>query len=116
MDTISIFAKTFSSEGSLAHAGTRRLSCRVLLGCGRVFASCPAEVIVCASSTAMALNFDAGGRDRQKNYWVGDLTKEEAEELLNLHEYKDETPDFLNACPLAALFASFCREMHPESL
>ena len=104
MDTISSFAKTFSSEGLLAHAGTRRLSRCVLLGCGRVFASCPAEVIVCASSTAMALTFDAGGPQRQVNYWVDDLTEKEAEKLLTLHGHADKKDEFLAACPLAAFF------------
>ena len=42
------------------------------------------EVIVCASSAAMAMAFDAGGEERQNNYWVGDLTKKEAEDLLAL--------------------------------
>ena len=36
MDTVSSFAKTLSSDGLLAHAGARRLSRCVLLGCGRV--------------------------------------------------------------------------------
>ena len=40
------------------------------------------EVIVCASSAAMAMAFDAGGRQRQKDIWVGDLTDDEAERLL----------------------------------
>ena len=109
MDSISSFAKTFSSEGSLAHAGTRRLSRRVLLGCGRVFASCPAEVIVCASSAAMALTFDAGGDQRQENYWVEDLTEQEAQELLTLRRQTD-WQQFVAACSLAALFALFCHE------
>ena len=36
MDTVSTFAKILSSDSSLAHAGTRRLSRPVLLCCGRV--------------------------------------------------------------------------------
>ena len=108
MDSISSFAKTFSSEGSLAHAGTRRLSRRVLLGCGRVFASCPAEVIVCASSAAMAMAFDAGGRSRQQSIWVADLTEEDAGELLTRHGHADKKDEFLDACPLAALFDVVC--------
>ena len=68
---------------------------------------------MCASSAAMAIAFDAGGPQRQENYWVDDLTKDEAEELLNLHGHKDKTDEFLEACPLAALFALFCRETHP---
>ena len=37
---------------------------------------------MCASSAAMALTFDAGGRERQEDFWVGDLTEKEATELL----------------------------------
>ena len=33
--------------------------------------------------------------------------------MLNLHGHKDKTDEFLEACPLAALFALFCRETHP---
>jgi len=36
MDTVSSFAKLLSSDSSLAHAGTRRLSRPVSLCCGRV--------------------------------------------------------------------------------
>ena len=36
MDTVSTFAKILSSDSSLAHAGTRRLSRPVSLCCGRV--------------------------------------------------------------------------------
>ena len=68
---------------------------------------------MCASSAAMAIAFDAGGTERQDNFWVGDLTEDEAKELLNLHGHKDKTDEFLEACPLAALFALFCRETHP---
>ena len=57
--------------------------------------------------------FDAGGQERQENCWVSDLTKDEAKELLNLHGHKDKTHEFLEECPLAALFALFCRETHP---
>ena len=62
------------------------------------------EVIVCASSAAMALAFDAGGPQRQVNYWVDDLTKKEAEELLKIYGHQDKTKEFLVACPLAAFF------------
>ena len=68
---------------------------------------------MCASSAAMAIAFDAGGAERQDNFWVGDLTEDEAKELLNLHGHKDKADEFLEACPLAALFALFCRETHP---
>ena len=70
-------------------------------------------MIVCASSAAMAMAFDAGGAERQDNFWVGDLTEDEAEKLLTLHGHKDKTDEFLDACPYAALFALFCRETHP---
>ena len=72
------------------------------------FASCPAEVIVCASSAAMAMAFDAGGDQRQENYWVEDLTKEEAQELLALRGRTD-WEQFVAACSLA-LFALFWHE------
>ena len=68
---------------------------------------------MCASSDAMAIAFDAGGAERQENFWVGDLTEDEAEKLLTLHGHKDKKDEFLEACPLAALFALFCRETHP---
>ena len=61
----------------------------------------------------MAIAFDAGGAERQDNFWVGDLTEDEAEKLLTLHGHMDKTDEFLNACSLAAVFALFCREMHP---
>ena len=61
-------------------------------------------MIVCASSAAMALTFDAGGAQRQVNYWVDDLTEDEAEDLLTLHGHQDKTKEFLVACPLAAFF------------
>ena len=61
----------------------------------------------------MAIAFDAGGAERQENFWVGDLTEDEAEKLLTLHGHKDKKDEFLEACPLAALFALFCRETHP---
>ena len=67
---------------------------------------------MCASSAAMALAFDAGGEERQDNFWVGDLTKDEAEKLLELHGQEDRKDEFLDACPYAALFALFCRETH----
>mmetsp|Transcript_22920 Transcript_22920/g.47148 ORF Transcript_22920/g.47148 Transcript_22920/m.47148 type:complete len:439 (-) Transcript_22920:18-1334(-) len=79
MDTVSTFAKILSSDSSLAH------------------------VIVCASSAAMAIAFDAGGAERQDNFWVGDLTEDEAKELLNLHGHKDKTDEFLEACGYKAL-------------
>ena len=63
------------------------------------------EVIVCASSAAMAISFDAGGSARQHDIWVGDLTEKEAEELLKLHEHHNDWKRFVAACPLDALFA-----------
>jgi len=79
VDTVSTFAKILSSDSSLAH------------------------VIVCASSAAMAIAFDAGGAERQDNFWVGDLTEDEAKELLNLHGHKDKADEFLEACGYNAL-------------
>ena len=61
-------------------------------------------MIVCASSAAMAITFDAGGPQRQVNYWVDDLTEDEAEELLKIYEHQDKTKEFLVASPLAAFF------------
>ncbi|CAE7336141.1 unnamed protein product [Symbiodinium sp. CCMP2592] len=85
MDTVSTFAKTLSSDSSLAH------------------------VIVCASSVAMALTFDAGGEERQENFWVGDLTKDEAQKLLGLHGQEDRKDEFLDACGYRAMdLASTC--------
>lgn len=43
------------------------------------------QVIVSASSAAVALALDAGGIERQEDIWVGDLTEQEAKELLALH-------------------------------
>ena len=63
---------------------------------------------MCASSAAMAISFDAGGSARQKDIWVGDLTEKEARELLTLHEHQNDWKQFVDACPLVALFA-FCR-------
>jgi len=70
-------------------------------------------VIVFASSAAMALSFDAGGEQRQKNYWVEDPTDDEAKEskkLLALHGHREDWKQFVKACVWAALFALFCRE------
>ncbi|CAE7771434.1 unnamed protein product, partial [Symbiodinium necroappetens] len=79
MDTVSTFAKILSSDSSLAH------------------------VIVCASSAAMAIAFDAGGEQRQENYWVEDLTVDEAKELLALHGHREDWEQFVNACGYRAL-------------
>ena len=38
------------------------------------------KVIVSASSAAVALAFDAGGNQRQKDIWVADLTEKEAKD------------------------------------
>ena len=61
-------------------------------------------MIVSASSAAMALTFDAGGAQRQVNYWVDDLTEDEAEEVLKIYGHQDKTKEFLVASPLAAFF------------
>ncbi|CAJ1428141.1 unnamed protein product [Effrenium voratum] len=96
MDLISILAKELSSDkrGAAAH------------------------VIVCASSAAMAMAFDAGGRQRQKDIWVGDLTDDEAERLLALHGHKEDWLQFTEECGLRALdLVSACeRYTGPESL
>ena len=55
---------------------------------------------MCASSAAMALAFDAGGRERQEDFWVPDLTEEEATELVTKHGHGD-AKKFLDACALA---------------
>ena len=49
----------------------------------------------------MAITFDAGGRERQRDFWVQDLTKDEATELLTKHGHGDKAKDFLDACALA---------------
>jgi len=79
MDTVSSFAKDLSSDSNLAH------------------------VIVCASSAAMAISFDAGGSARQNDIWVGDLTEKEAEELLKLHEHHNDWKRFVAACGFNAM-------------
>ena len=58
----------------------------------------------------MALSFDAGGEQRQENYWVEDLTVDEAKELLALHGHREDWEQFVNACVWAAVVALFCRE------
>ena len=55
-------------------------------------------VIVAASSAAVALAFDAGGSERQKDIWVGDLTEEEATEFLALRGHENDWKDFVDAC------------------
>ncbi|CAE7749208.1 unnamed protein product, partial [Symbiodinium necroappetens] len=81
MDTVSNFAKYLCSDDTM---------------------DAMAHVIVCASSAAMALSFDAGG-DRQENYWVEDLTEKEAKELLTLHGHREDWKQFVNACLWAAV-------------
>ena len=56
------------------------------------------KVIVSASSAAVALAFDAGGNERQKDIWVGDLTEQEAKEFLALHGHENDWKDFVDAC------------------
>ena len=118
MDAVSTFAKILSSDSSLAHAGTRRLSRPVSLCCGRVLCK------LCEQGFFRGDRVRLLGRHGHRlrcwwsgtsadNFWVGDLTEDEAKELLNLHGHKDKTDEFLEACPLAALFALFCRETHP---
>eukprot|EP00439_Symbiodinium_sp_Y106_P028480 s7498_g3.t1 len=79
MDTVSTFAKILSSDSSLAH------------------------VIVCASSAATAMAFDAGGDQRQKNYWVEDLSDDEAKEFLALRGHREDWEQFVQACGYRAL-------------
>lgn len=67
---------------------------------------------MCASSAAMAMAFDAGGRQRQKDIWVGDLTDDEAERLLALHGHKEDWLQFTEECPLAALLLVVRGFMH----
>ena len=120
MDAVSNFAKYLCSDDTMdaiAHARTRMViaSCGrpvgVGIACERADAcvTCYSEVIVCASSAAMALSFDAGG-DRQENYWVEDLTEKDAEELVALYGHRKDWQQFVEACSLAALFALFCHE------
>ena len=56
-----------------------------------------------ASSAAMAITFDAGGRERQEDFWVPDLTEEEATELVTKHGHGDNAKKFLDACGYRAL-------------
>eukprot|EP00439_Symbiodinium_sp_Y106_P009525 s12819_g1.t1 len=41
--------------------------------------------------------------ERQDNFWVGDLTKDEAEKLLELHGQEDRKDEFLDACGYNAM-------------
>ena len=43
---------------------------------------------------------DAGGQERQENCWVGDLTKNGAKEVLNLHGHKDKTDELESDVPV----------------
>ena len=43
---------------------------------------------------------DAGGQERQENCWVGDLTKNGAKEVLNLHGHKDKTDELESEVPV----------------
>ncbi|CAE7890966.1 unnamed protein product, partial [Symbiodinium necroappetens] len=61
------------------------------------------DVMVRASSAAMALSFDAGGNQRQRNFWVADLTENEAETMLGLYGYKNDWKSFTSACGFNAL-------------
>ena len=81
------------SEG--LDAGYRGFS---LAGATRV-----AQVIVCASSAAMAATFDAGG-SRQTDIYVDDLTREEAEKLLGLWGH-DNWQEFTAACASSVAYA-----------
>ncbi|OLP95034.1 hypothetical protein AK812_SmicGene22840 [Symbiodinium microadriaticum] len=82
MDTVSSFAKYLCSDDTMKAA---------------------AHVIVCASSAAMAMAFDAGGEQRQKNYWVEDFTDDEAKEFLALRGHREDWEQFVQACGYRAL-------------
>ena len=58
---------------------------------------------MCASSAAMALLFDAGGDQRQENYWVEDLTEKDAKELVALYGHRKDWQQFVEACSLACI-------------
>ncbi|CAE7405047.1 unnamed protein product [Symbiodinium sp. CCMP2456] len=88
---LNFIGKEFSCDSKLAHAGVS---------------------IICAFSDAMEIAFGTE-MIRMDTFRVGDLTRDEAKELLNLHGLQDKTDEFLEACPLAALFGLFCRETHP---
>ena len=42
------------------------------------------------SSAASALAFDAGGKARQEDIWVGGLTEDEAKQVVELHGREGE--------------------------
>ena len=63
------------------------------------------EVIVCASSAAMAMAADEAHTITSEAKQYGDLTEKEAEALLTLHEHHNDCKRFVDACPLDALFA-----------
>jgi len=72
---------------------------------------CAAHVIVCASSAGTAMTFDAGGAERQVNFWVEDLTEQEAQEMLKLKGHAEDWKQFTAACGLNALDLTIaCRE------
>lgn len=56
------------------------------------------KVIVSASSAAMALTFDAGGKARQKDFWVDDLEPDEAKQLLAMLGHVKDADDIVRAC------------------
>ncbi|CAE7154386.1 unnamed protein product, partial [Symbiodinium necroappetens] len=55
------------------------------------------HVIVCASSAGTAMTFDAGGSQRQVNFWVEDLTEQEAQQLLELEGHGQDWKQFVAA-------------------
>ena len=103
MDTVSTFAKTVRWHTPGPEDSAALFRCAAVGSCASCANRVSSEVIVCASSAAMAIAFDAGGAERQDNFWVGDLTEDEAKELLNLHGHKDKTDEFLEACPLSCI-------------
>ncbi|CAE7947866.1 PPP4R2r [Symbiodinium sp. KB8] len=61
------------------------------------------HVIVCASSAGTAMTFDAGGSQRQENFWVEDLTEQEAQQLLELQGHGQDWKQFVASCGYNAL-------------
>ncbi|CAE7938540.1 unnamed protein product, partial [Symbiodinium sp. KB8] len=47
-------------------------------------------------------HFDAGGSQRQENFWVEDLTEQEAQQLLELEGHGQDWKQFVAACSPAA--------------
>ena len=67
---------------------------------------CACEAVVVASPAASAQAFDAGGR--RFDIWVGDMTQEEATEMLEKHGRESYAAEIIDNCALAWNASGFC--------